>query len=233
MNIEHDKTMKKMETDHIIMQDQKVEIIHAKRDDLDDIEHWMEKKDEKLEELSTLVNELDRGREKHEENLGIIKKERAAAIDKLRKEMLMNIRNVKMQMLDMNQDQLQGTTKLTVNQNLQLSSELEYQSQHIEQLTYQNDKLQEQMKELKSELDQHAEVENELAKRSHFCNQVIKKYKTQIKLLKEEIQERQSNGQKPAPKAEKLDAVPPSTDFSKSDLTQFLQKRIMDYERKQ
>ena len=43
------------------------------------------------------------------------------------------------------------------------------------------------MKELKSELDQHAEVENELAKRSHFCNQVIKKYKTQIKLLKEEI----------------------------------------------
>lgn len=33
------------------------------------------------------------------------------------------------------------------------------------------------MKVLKNELDQHAEVENELAKRSHFCNQVIKKYK--------------------------------------------------------
>jgi hypothetical protein len=43
-----------------------------------------------------------------------IKKERALAIDKLRKEMLMKIRNVKNQMLSMNEDQLQGTTKLTV-----------------------------------------------------------------------------------------------------------------------
>ena len=64
----------------------------------------MEKKEDKLEELSTLENELERGSERHKENLGIISKERAAAIDKLRKEMLMNIRNVKMQMLDMNQD---------------------------------------------------------------------------------------------------------------------------------
>ena len=46
--------------------------------------------------------------------MDVIKKERAAAIDKLRKEMLMNIRNVKIQMLTMNEDQLQGTTKLTV-----------------------------------------------------------------------------------------------------------------------
>ena len=46
------------------------------------------------------------------------------------------------------------------------------------------------MKLLKSELEQHADVEAELAKRSHFCNQVIKKYKASIKLLKEEIEER-------------------------------------------
>lgn len=36
--------------------------------------------------------------------MDVIKKERAAAIDKLRKEMLMNIRNVKIQMLTMNED---------------------------------------------------------------------------------------------------------------------------------
>jgi len=40
--------------------------------------------------------------------------------------MLMNIRNVKIKMLSMNEDELQGTTKLTVKQNIQLSSELEY-----------------------------------------------------------------------------------------------------------
>ena len=55
--------------------------------------------------------------------------------------MLVSIRNVKIQMLTMNEDQLQGTTKLTVKQNIQLSSELDYQSQHIEELTYQNEKM--------------------------------------------------------------------------------------------
>ena len=93
-------------------------------------------------------------------------------------------------MLSMNEDQLQGTTKLTVKQNIQFSSELEYQSQHIEQLIYQNNKMKQQMKVLKIELEEHVEVENELAKRSHFCNRVIQKYKTQIKMLKEEIEER-------------------------------------------
>jgi hypothetical protein len=47
------------------------------------------------------------------------------------------------------------------------------------------------MKLLKIELDEHSEVEKELAKRSHFCNRVIQKYKTQIKLVKEEIKERE------------------------------------------
>ena len=54
--------------------------------------------------MNTLEKELDEGREKHRQDLATIKKERAAAIDKLRKEMLMNIRNVKIQMLTMNED---------------------------------------------------------------------------------------------------------------------------------
>lgn len=48
------------------------------------------------------------------------------------------------------------------------------------------------MKLLKIELAEHNEVEKELAKRSHFCNRVIQKYKTQIKMLKEEIKEREA-----------------------------------------
>ena len=66
------------------------------------------KRDKKLEEA----------REKHRGELENIKKERGIAIDKLRKEMLFNIRNVKVQMHSMNEDQLQGTTKLTVKQNI-------------------------------------------------------------------------------------------------------------------
>ena len=43
---------------------------------------------------------------------------------------------------------------------------------------------------LKQELDEHKEVEKELAKRSHFCNQIITKYKTNIKMLQAEVAER-------------------------------------------
>ena len=51
-----------------------------------------------------------------------------------------------------------------------------------------------QIKLLKVELSEHAEVENELAKRSHFCQRVISKYKTQVKVLKEELKEREDSG---------------------------------------
>ena len=42
--------------------------------------------------------------------------------------MLFSIRDVKIQMLSMNEENLKGTTKLTKKQNIQLSSELDYQS---------------------------------------------------------------------------------------------------------
>lgn len=50
------------------------------------------------------------------------------------------------------------------------------------------------MKALKVELNQHNEVENELAKRSHFCQRVIQKYKTQIKVLQEELDSNKIDG---------------------------------------
>ncbi len=50
------------------------------------------------------------------------------------------------------------------------------------------------MKALKAELNQHTEVENELAKRSHFCQRVIQKYKTQIKVLQEELDSNKIDG---------------------------------------
>ena len=52
--------------------------------------------------------------------------------------MLLQIREVKVKMLNMNEDQLVGTTKLTVIQNAQLTGELEYQSMQTEHLMYKN-----------------------------------------------------------------------------------------------
>ena len=64
--------------------------------------------------------------ETHKKILEDIEKDKIHQIDNLRKEMLLQIRNVKVKMLNMNEDQLVGTTRLTVSQNAQLTGELEY-----------------------------------------------------------------------------------------------------------
>jgi hypothetical protein len=91
--------------------------IAIKKEELMDIRNWIDQEADKIIDKEQLEKELDELVSKHNQEQAVIKKERAIAIDKLRKEMLFNIRNVKMQMLSMNEEQLQGTTKLTVKQN--------------------------------------------------------------------------------------------------------------------
>ena len=107
--------------------------------------------------------------ENHEDQKQKIKDEKIKRIDDLRKEMLLEIRQVKIKMLNMNEDQLVGTTKLTVIQNAQLTGELDYQSKQSEHLMYKNHQMASIIETLKKDLKDHTEVEKELAKRSHFC----------------------------------------------------------------
>lgn len=88
--------------------------ISERQERLKDIRDWLGNEAEKQALKSDLEGRLSREEVKHKENLKLIQKERSQAIDELRKEMLVSIRNVKIQMLTMNEDQLQGTTKLTV-----------------------------------------------------------------------------------------------------------------------
>ena len=69
------------------------------KEKLDDIEKWMETKGFKTESRDNLDNALRLEEQKHQDNLLNIKKEKASEIDKLRKEMLVNIRKVKIDML--------------------------------------------------------------------------------------------------------------------------------------
>ena len=101
----------------------------------------------------------------------------------------MQIRKVRMQNSVTNEDQLQGTTRLTVIQNTQLTAELDYQSKQTENLMFKNHEMKTVISNLTKDLEDHKEVEKELAKRSHFCQKVIQKYKQQIVDLKQEIED--------------------------------------------
>ena len=77
----------------------------------------MVSKDERNDELLNLKNELKKLIEHHEKTKEEINEDKVVQIDNLRKQMLLQIRAVKIKMLNMNEDQLVGTTKLTVIQN--------------------------------------------------------------------------------------------------------------------
>jgi hypothetical protein len=104
-------------------------------------------------------------------------REKIQATEKLRKDMLYKIKETKANLLALNDEQLQTTTRLTILQNHQLTTELEYQSKQTEQLLFKNNKMKTQIETLKRDIEIHKEVEKELAKRSHFCQKVIKKLK--------------------------------------------------------
>ena len=77
------------------MKEEQLELIHKEREKLDDIKDWLKVKEQKEEEKNKLEAELDQQRADFDFDFATVAKEKAAAIDKLRKEMLMNIRNVK------------------------------------------------------------------------------------------------------------------------------------------
>lgn len=97
--------------------------------------------------------------------------------------MLLKIKETKANLLALNDEQLQTTTRLTILQNHQLTTELEYQSKQTEQLLFRNNKMKVKIETLNREIQIHREVEKELAKRSHFCQKVIKRLKQQVKDL--------------------------------------------------
>jgi len=130
-------------------------------------------------------------------------REKVQATDKLKKDMLHKIQETKTNLLALKKEQLKTTTRLTVLQNHQLTTELEYQSKQTEKLLFKNAKLQEQVTTLKRDVEIHKQVEAELAKRSHYAQTLIKKMSERIKELEtENIQLKSSEAQNTRPDQE-------------------------------
>lgn len=106
--------------------------------------------------------------------------------------MLMKIKETKANLMALNNEQLATTTRLTILQNHQLTTELEYQSKQCEQLLLRNNKMKAKIDTLNRDVAIHQDVEKELAKRSHFAQKVIKKLKERIKELEGLINRKKS-----------------------------------------
>lgn len=108
-------------------------------------------------------------------------REKVQATTKLNNDMYKKIEETKESLMALKKEQIETTNKLTVLQNHQLTTELEYQSKQTEKLLNKNTKLTEQIAQLKRDVEIHKQVEQELANRSHTSQKFIKNMSEEIK----------------------------------------------------
>eukprot|EP01017_Pseudomicrothorax_dubius_P004218 TRINITY_DN10799_c0_g1_i1.p1 TRINITY_DN10799_c0_g1~~TRINITY_DN10799_c0_g1_i1.p1 ORF type:complete len:337 (-),score=92.91 TRINITY_DN10799_c0_g1_i1:39-1049(-) len=145
--------------------------------------------------------------------------------------MFNKIQETKTNLKHLKEEQLQTTTRLTVLQNHQLTTELEYQSRQTEKLLEKNNRLQEEVSTLKRDIEIHKQVEDELAKRAQNSQKTIKKLNESVKSLEEEANmlenEKFLNTQ-----AEKKKVEGVAEEKTKDELILFLEQNINFSEKK-
>jgi hypothetical protein len=69
------------------------------------------------------------------------------------------IREMRQNLLSLKKEELETTTRLTMLQNHQLTSELEYQSKQTEKIVFKNEELEASIVQLRQQLEIHKQVE--------------------------------------------------------------------------
>jgi hypothetical protein len=128
-------------------------------------------------------------REKRERGINVNELERRNVMgkDRLKNEMLRKIRETKLSLLAMTEDQLHSTTKRTIMENEHITSELQFQSKASETISKQNLELRDENKRLKR---QHKSVEAEkqrLATGTLYAGKLIAKLKVRVDQLEEQV----------------------------------------------
>ena len=100
--------------------------------------------------------------------------------ERIKKEFLIKIKETKQNLLSMTEDQLHTTTKRTIMENEQMTTELQYQSRETERLLKMNTKLRSDNKELKRNVSLTEEAGREYAKKTYFYQKLIKKLHEKI-----------------------------------------------------
>ncbi len=201
------------------------EEIVARDSKIESIMKYKEKEDSFVAEIKRLKEELDREKTDKEHVVKGKERQMFEATESLKKDMLKRIKETKANLMALNDEQLHATTRLTILQNHQLTTELEYQSKQTEKLLLKNTKLEEQIGALRRDVEIHKQVETELAKRSHLCQKVIKKLNEKVRTLED-----QKDGEQPAAKGEAEGKS--KTKEGSDELITFLESKLEEAEKK-
>ena len=157
--------------DYKTKQDQQLGMLN---DDLNqreqDLLNMKQEKQEKAELLKaiselTVQYELDKKTGRIEANEK--EREKIQAVKTLKKEMNFKVKETQANLMALNDEQLQTTTRLTILQNHQLTTELDYQSRQTENLVSKSDEMTKKIEVLKRNISLHKNIEKKLAKRAY------------------------------------------------------------------
>ena len=112
---------------------------------------------------------------KHSENLTEMKVRNEIKFSNLKKKMTENIQKTKMKVTDLNLQYMDVSSKLTLLQNHQLLTQLEYLQEQLAEYTKTNEALKKNNIDLKRDIEIHKEVELSLAEKNRkLKNELLK-----------------------------------------------------------
>eukprot|EP01083_Nonionella_stella_P113017 332996_1 len=156
----------------------------------DEISKFHEEKKTMEELIENTQDALEK--EKMERNVEVANLDRRNISEKerLKKEMLRKIKETKLSLLAMTEDQLHTTTKRTIMENEQMTIELQYQSKETEKLLSENQKLKDENAAMRRQIEIHEDTETMLGTRTHFFQKLIRKLNEKVKIAEQERKER-------------------------------------------
>ena len=140
-------------------------------------------------ELELLKKTLEMERKQQTRDINDLERRNVSEKERLKKEMLRKIKETKLSLLAMTEDQLHTTTKRTIMENEQMTIELQYQSKETERLISKNQALKRENAAVKREIELQKDTEKILATRTHFFQKLIKKLNQKLKSHEHTIKE--------------------------------------------
>jgi len=134
---------------------------------LDTLKSTKEAKKNLLTEIADLKVQYDLDKKNGRIEANNRERDKIYAVKKLSEEMDFKVKETQANLMALNDEQLQTTTRLTILQNHQLTTELDYQSKQTENLVAKNDEMTKKIEVLKRNISLHKNIEKKLAKRAY------------------------------------------------------------------
>mmetsp|Transcript_21500 Transcript_21500/g.39326 ORF Transcript_21500/g.39326 Transcript_21500/m.39326 type:complete len:374 (+) Transcript_21500:11-1132(+) len=157
------------------------------RSRLTELNETANRKTKTEDRIAKLEHDLAKAKEDHKNTVITMEREKIQMIEKLKKDMVLKIKETKQNLLLLNDEQLHTTTRLTVLENHRLTTELNYQCRQTEKLIETNIELESLAAELKREIEIHHQVQSDLAKRTHLSQKTIKDLNAKLKELEDRL----------------------------------------------